>query len=456
MSLTKATYSMIEGAVVNILDYGADPTGVADSTAAIAAAQAAACSGAIGLDGNTVIAESAVYFPAGTYKVTGLTYVGAPWIGDGAAVTFIKLYASGGACVNAVGSNSARKILQISNMTFDGSNCTGTTAIGLQLGYNQRSLAALQSVRIDNFPGPAIYFAQPTWMMSFYDVYCSFNANDPSSLGTAILVSNALGESTVLALDWFNLQLENNGYVSSGLGGGIHLSSNAINTWKFYGGTWEGNYGNAEAFFGSVIGVYIDGLYLEAEAASVTNGIVFTNTAYGSVSNSFIAGQTGMIGTGIRVDNTSTVAIKQIYSNINWVYDISSEDGSTVSLDGNNAALKFNVAGGAAVLNRSAVNRVQLTDASTIAVDAALANSFYVTLFDNRTMGAPTNASVGQRILFTIIQNSTTAACILAWDAIYKIQSWSDTGNTANKRSLIEFEYDGNNWVQCRAQVPYF
>jgi hypothetical protein len=38
MSLTKVTYSMILGAPVNILDYGADPTGVADSTAAFQAA----------------------------------------------------------------------------------------------------------------------------------------------------------------------------------------------------------------------------------------------------------------------------------------------------------------------------------------------------------------------------------------------------------------------------------
>jgi hypothetical protein len=454
MSLTKATNSMIVGAYINILDYGADPTGVADSTAAIAAAQAAACSGAIGLDGVTVIAQNAVYFPAGTYKVTGLTYVGAPWVGAGAAATFVKLYASTGACVNAVGTTSARKILQISNMTFDGSNCTGTTAIGLQLGYNQRSLAALQSVRIDNFPGPAIFFAQPTWMMSFYDVYCSFNANDSSSLGSAILFSNTLTEGTVLALDWFNLQLENNGFVSSGLGGGIHINSNAINTCKFYGGTWEGNYGNAEAFFGGALNVYIDGLYLEAEAASVTNGLVFTNASYGSVSNSFIAGEIGMTGTGIRVDNASTVALQQIYSNINWVCDISSEDGSTVSLEGNNATLLFNVVGDS-VLNRSAINRVQLTDAPTIAVNAALANSFYVTLFDNRTMGAPTNPSAGQRILFTIIQNGTTAACTLAWNAIYKV-TWSNTGNTASKRSLIEFEYDGTNWVQCSLQVPYF
>ena len=40
MSLTKATYSMIEGAPANVLDFGADNTGVLDSTAAFDAAEA--------------------------------------------------------------------------------------------------------------------------------------------------------------------------------------------------------------------------------------------------------------------------------------------------------------------------------------------------------------------------------------------------------------------------------
>jgi len=44
MSLTKASYSMITGAPVNVLDYGADPTGTNDSTAAIQAAINYACS----------------------------------------------------------------------------------------------------------------------------------------------------------------------------------------------------------------------------------------------------------------------------------------------------------------------------------------------------------------------------------------------------------------------------
>lgn len=64
MSLTKVTYSMIEGAQFNVLDYGADNTGVADSAAAIQAAITAA-SQAVG--GST---GAVVYFPTGTYLIS--------------------------------------------------------------------------------------------------------------------------------------------------------------------------------------------------------------------------------------------------------------------------------------------------------------------------------------------------------------------------------------------------
>ena len=59
MSLTKVTYSMIEGAAVSVLDFGAAGDGVADDTAAIQAAISS-----ISPDGGYI------WFPAGTYKVT--------------------------------------------------------------------------------------------------------------------------------------------------------------------------------------------------------------------------------------------------------------------------------------------------------------------------------------------------------------------------------------------------
>lgn len=58
MSLTKATYSMINGAPFNVLDYGADSAGAADSSAAFTAAAVAA---------GTQFA----FVPKGTYKLTG-------------------------------------------------------------------------------------------------------------------------------------------------------------------------------------------------------------------------------------------------------------------------------------------------------------------------------------------------------------------------------------------------
>jgi hypothetical protein len=53
MALTKVTYSMIDARFANVLDYGADPTGVADSTVAIQTA---------------ITDNAAVFIPAGTYR----------------------------------------------------------------------------------------------------------------------------------------------------------------------------------------------------------------------------------------------------------------------------------------------------------------------------------------------------------------------------------------------------
>lgn len=58
MALTKASYSLVNGAPVNVLDYGADPTGVANSSAAFTAAASAA-------------GTQSAFVPKGTYALTG-------------------------------------------------------------------------------------------------------------------------------------------------------------------------------------------------------------------------------------------------------------------------------------------------------------------------------------------------------------------------------------------------
>lgn len=63
MALTKVTYSMIEGAVANILDFGAVGDGVADDTAAIQAA----------IDATNAAGGGVVFFPEGQYVFNGIT-----------------------------------------------------------------------------------------------------------------------------------------------------------------------------------------------------------------------------------------------------------------------------------------------------------------------------------------------------------------------------------------------
>lgn len=78
MALTKVSNRMISGAVANILDYGADPTGVSDSTTAIQTA----------LDDNLVI-----YVPTGTYLVSTINIPHANNVrifGDGMALSILK------------------------------------------------------------------------------------------------------------------------------------------------------------------------------------------------------------------------------------------------------------------------------------------------------------------------------------------------------------------------------
>lgn len=86
-------------------------------------------------------------------------------------------------------------------------------------------------------------------------------------------------------------------------------------------------------------------------------------------------------------------------------------------------------------------------------VDVTAGEHVSVTLSAARLVGAPLNPQPGDHLYFTLIQNSTGGFAV-TWNAIYKV-SWSDTGNTANKRSTIGFWYDGGNWNQLAAQAPY-
>lgn len=92
---------------------------------------------------------------------------------------------------------------------------------------------------------------------------------------------------------------------------------------------------------------------------------------------------------------------------------------------------------------------VALTDAATIVVDASLGNHFRVTIAGNRTLGAPSNPTDGQKIVFEVIQDGTGSRT-LAYNAAYAFSTDipSPTLTTAaSKRDFLGFSYNSTSAV---------
>lgn len=119
MALTKATYSMIEGAAFNVLDFGAVGNGVTDDTAAMQAA-------VVRVSAN----GGALYLPTGTYLITdyfAITGSNVKIYGDGMGATIIKVGAwVDGILISKDGANYPSGItgildnITIQDLTIDG------------------------------------------------------------------------------------------------------------------------------------------------------------------------------------------------------------------------------------------------------------------------------------------------------------------------------------------------
>lgn len=93
MSLTKVSYSMITGSVINALDFGADPTGSNDSTLALQAAIDSMPGTENPTDLSNVTPSNTLYIPSGTYKISSplvVTKAGSKIVGDSWTNTVIK------------------------------------------------------------------------------------------------------------------------------------------------------------------------------------------------------------------------------------------------------------------------------------------------------------------------------------------------------------------------------
>ena len=303
--------------------------GTTDMAAAVNAADASVCSGALAPDGVSTAAQGRVIFANTTYRLNStVTYRGAPWIGDGINNTLLDFRGSTYA-IDALGTSVARKRLSLSDFTLTGGNASAGTK-ALKLGWNHRSYAACRRVQIDHFPADGVYFADSTADMIFYDLAVINNA---TASGAGINIDAAV--SFVNQIDFVGLQLENNGQVSSGLGGGIDINvAGVAEKWNFFGGLWQGNKGDAEARFNNGVAITVDGVHIESglAASGAVNGVIFAGQSTGIVIVPKCNADATHGGAAIVAKNTSIISIADPVIHSNWPTFFDLHDTATVRL----------------------------------------------------------------------------------------------------------------------------
>ena len=235
MPLTKVSYSMITGAPANVIDFGADPTGSADSTTAI---QAAVNSLTVGV----------VVFPAGTYKVSA-------------------------------------KIILKSNVSLTGNNATLTYATPFEdnQGFLTDNGAAIENVNIEGI----IFDGNGTWTSTpFPNPYSAGNSVGFTNGQCGIRIDSSLSKNIVVKNNVFT-GLEQGFY--SGACTNIILTNNifetigtaAINTSCQYStianNVMRGVLGNQTNAGVTNINqsIYADGIYFYgAKNVSVTSNVI--------------------------------------------------------------------------------------------------------------------------------------------------------------------------------------
>lgn len=244
MSLTKVSYSMITGASVNVLDYGAIPNGTTDCTSAIQAA----------IDSiNVTNGGGIVYFPKGVYKTTATITV--PWTGSG-----IILQGAGGPnqtsnegtsvilgvhTGEAIVSLQGAVFCQINDMVLRG-DATSTPQCGLLLGRNGPGSAGWHSFRNMGCRGSysvAAMYNVASEGNSYSD--CWFALDEDCDAEKCVYLSNGnnggltpvtpLTASTLLGADFYTCNFYNN-TLTSGAACIYIDTSGSVGSLNFYGG----------------------------------------------------------------------------------------------------------------------------------------------------------------------------------------------------------------------------
>lgn len=354
MSLTKVSYSMIQGECGNVYDYG--PIGTGDDTATIQAA-------------ITANYGRALYFPAGTYQVTNLTIAGEiNLIGDGYSLTGItQISGTTGAVItiNGVRHPSMRHLEIAGNAS--GSDCV--QIIGASSG-NQFFDCFFTGAGRDG-----IHVAGTTDNVVILDCIVEVNGRHGIFFDSGTTACSVISSRIV-----------------SNVGNGVVASGNVLN---------PGVKVSENVFGGNAIGVQLINQYFSIVSdntilLSDSHGIEMQGASYCNIIGNIVNNNTGdgiSITSGVVVSNYNNINNNNIRLNANGIYFNTTAGGGSNNVTGN------------VIINNSAVGIGLVgTGNNSIIGNQILANGltstpkYGVYLDDNGTGAASNNRIVGNSI----------------------------------------------------------
>lgn len=218
MALTKVTYSMIKGASINVMDYGALGDGTTNDTSAINLAITAA-----------LAAGKAVYFPAGVYIVTPATVQSTTTATYNCAFKMqsnLHCFANRDATIKVSDNYSTDASPKEFAIFSTIETITNVSFIGLRFDLNgqNNSMSPSRPVTYNSYNHAAIMALGPTGIANYVWVEdCIFqNCAGVCYIATALVAAT---DSPALGINW---TFKNNLFINGGLDASDHTSIYAM------------------------------------------------------------------------------------------------------------------------------------------------------------------------------------------------------------------------------------
>lgn len=439
--LSAAGSSPLGSTVYNIVNFGADPTGTKDSTAAITAAKAAAGAGT----------RNQILIPPGTYLTGPLALGGYWWRGYGPTVSILKANAGSANWITNNTAATTEADTLVEGIGFDGTSLTGTATVFTWASTNK------------TVTGPTVSM-KDCWVYK----------------GPAVGIDTSNAGGNLNACHFYNVATHDNGTRGWVLGSDQVLTgcvaansgtegfyTNGTSNW-----TMEGcfSYGNGTVTPGSGYGYHLQGT---STGAAMTGchaqdneaaGLLFDSTSGGYTATGFIADSNSRRSAGANAAvaffaasgcKAQYLAVDRASVQLNALSADSTSTGNVIECDAfystqttvTNWILSGTAPGNTLILGNSQGQQAPAF-AATITPDVPTGGTVIpAALTGAVTIAAPTNPWTGAKLAFELTQDSTGGRAV-SWNAVYVFQAaWTNTGNTLNKRSKASFTYDGTNWV---------